>query len=364
MPTTTKKELVKALLKVSRFVVYITLIFLACVVITIVVLMNDGETRVPAQTQIDSRPVSTALKASAPLANSAKSTAAGIWTAPDTANIPIGKVGEMIRYGRDLISHTANYFGPQGSIAHISNGMNCQNCHLEGGSRLFGNNFASFISSYPKMSNRSGKIEPATGRFVECFKRSLGGTSPDTSKKETKAMLAYMKWIGQGIKKGQTLYGNATEKLPFLNNAADAGKGKLVYVSKCKSCHGVNGEGLFAADKKSYTYPPLWGPHSYNDGAGMYRIGNLAGFVKNNMPFGATYKKPQLTNEEAWNVAAFINSQPRLHKDQHDDWPYLTKKPIDFPFGPYADNFSEKQHKLGPFKPIAAYQKAHAIKKS
>ena len=177
-------------------------------------------------------------------------------------------------------------------------------------------------------------------------------------------MLAYMKWIGRDVKKGQSLFGNATEKLPFLNGAADAGKGRAVYILKCKSCHGGNGEGLPALDKRSYTYPPLWGDHSYNDAAGMYRVINLAGFVKNNMPFGATYKNPQLTDEEAWNVAAFINSQPRLHKDQRNDWTDLTKKPIDFPFKPYTDTFSEKQHKLGPFKPISAYQKTHPNKKS
>jgi thiosulfate dehydrogenase len=39
------------------------------------------------------------------------------------------------------------------------------------------------------------------------------------------------------------------------------------------------------------------------------------------------------------------------------DWPDISKKPIDHPFGPYADGFSEKQHKLGPFKLIAAIQK-------
>ncbi|MEP6612330.1 MAG: hypothetical protein ABJA76_10610, partial [Mucilaginibacter sp.] len=101
----------------------------------------------------------------------------------------------------------------------------------------------------------------------------------------------------------------------------------------------------------------------YNDGAGMYRIGNLAGFVKNNMPFGATYQAPQLSNEEAWNVAAFINSQPRPHFDNSKDWPDISKKPIDLPFGPYADGFSEHQHKFGPFKPIAAWQKSTSGKK-
>ncbi len=287
-----------------------------------------------------------------------------VWKAPDEKSISAGPSGDMVRYGKELLTNTSNYFGPKGSVAQISNGMNCQNCHLDGGTRIFGNNYASFIASYPKLSNRSGRVEPASERLAECFERSLAGQVPDTNGREMKAMLAYMKWLGRDVKKGQKLFGTATEKLPYMKQAADPAKGKLVYVAKCSSCHGGDGAGILAPEGKSYTYPPLWGDHSYNDGAGMYRIGNFAGFVKNNMPYGASYKNPQLTTEEAWNVAAFVNSQPRPHRDQHTDWKDLKNKPIDFPFGPYADQFSEQQHKYGPFKPIKDAQKDLSNKKS
>jgi len=214
------------------------------------------------------------------------------------------------------------------------------------------------------MNNRSGKIEHPADRIVQCFNRSLAGIAPDTNGREVTAMLAYMKWIGQGVKKGQQLFGAASEKLAYLDRAADTANGRAVFISKCQVCHGANGQGLLAADKKAYTYPPLWGNHSYNDGAGMYRIGNFAGFVKNNMPFGATYQNAQLTDAEAWDVAAFVNSQLRPHKDQHRDWPDIKTKPIDFPFGPYADGFSEQQHKYGPFKPIKDARKTPTNKKS
>ncbi len=288
---------------------------------------------------------------------------ANAWKAPDTSSIPHDKTGDMIRYGRELLANTGKYFGPNGSIAHLSNGMNCQNCHLDGGTRIFGNNYSLVVTVYPKWSDRSGKLQPLTQRFYDCFSRSLAGKVPDTNGREIRAMIAYMKWLGHGIKKGQKLFGTGSEKLPYLNRAADTAQGRIVFIARCKICHGANGEGIQAPDKKSYTYPPLWGGHSYNDGAGMYRIGNLAGFVKNNMPFGATYQNPQLTNEQAWDVAAFVNSQPRPHKDQSKDWPDINTKPIDFPFGPYADNFSETQHKYGPFKPIKEAQKKSNNKK-
>ncbi len=69
------------------------------------------------------------------------------------------------------------------------------------------------------------------------------------------------------------------------------------------------------------------------------------------MPQGVTYQNPQLSDEEAWDVAAYVNSQKRPHINVPKDWPDINKKPIDHPFGPYADKFSETQHKYGPFKP-------------
>jgi thiosulfate dehydrogenase len=71
------------------------------------------------------------------------------------------------------------------------------------------------------------------------------------------------------------------------------------------------------------------------------------------MPFDeATWKNPKLTDEEAWDVAAYIASQPRPQKFFSYDWKDIFKKPFDHPFGPYADNFSEQQHKYGPFELI------------
>lgn len=269
--------------------------------------------------------------------------------------VALNKEDERICYGRELVKHTAKYFGPKGSIAAISNGMNCQNCHLDAGTRPFGNNYAAVAANYPRISARSGKVETAATRISECFKRSLGGKAPDTTTREIKAMAAYINSIGMNVKKWQSPVGSTGQKLAYPDHAADPIKGKAIYLTKCNTCHGSKGEGLINKDNATYVYPPLWGKHSYNDGAGMHRLSKLASFVKNNMPYGATYNRPQLSDDEAWNVAAFINTQARPHKDQRRDWPNLKKKPLDYPFGPYADNFSEHQHKLGPFKPIEAF---------
>ncbi|QEC77004.1 c-type cytochrome [Mucilaginibacter ginsenosidivorax] len=333
---------IKAMTKFSRNHISVSLMLVVAVAMVFVWSCNGPEENGAA--------VKTALKAPPKKENI---TDAGL--PPRTQNIPAGKKGDLIRYGRQLITSTALYLGPKGSVAQITNGMNCQNCHLDAGTRLFANNFAGFTASYPKKSNRSGVVISASVRISECFERSLNGAMPDTGTKEIKAIMAYLQWLGKNVKKGQVLFGNTTPRLKFMDSAADPLSGKAVFIQKCRSCHGANGEGLPAAGKLSYTYPPLWGPNSYNDGAGMYRIGNLAGFVKANMPFGATYQSPQLTDKECWDVAAFINSQPRPHKNQDKDYPDLQQKPIDLPFGPYADGFTARQHKYGPFGPIQQF---------
>lgn len=281
----------------------------------------------------------------------------GLWKAPQEEEIPAGATGEAIRYGRELIANTGKYFGPNGKIAAISNGMNCQNCHLNAGTKLFANNYSAFFANYPKKGARSGKTDQVTDRISDCFQRSLNGKMPDKSSKEVQAMIAYFKWVGQGQKKGEKPEGTATEKIPYLDRAADPKKGLLVYRKHCQSCHGENGAGQKSEDQLSYIYPPLWGENSYNDGAGMYRLSNFAGFVKNNMPYGIDHNSPLLKNEEAWDVAAYVNSRPRPHREQRKDYPDLSKKPIDAPYGPYPDPFPAEQHKYGPFQPIVTYAK-------
>jgi len=286
------------------------------------------------------------------------------WTAPDINSLTDAKLKAQVSYGKELIAHTSRYLGPNGSVMKISNGMNCQNCHLQAGTVIFGNNYGSVASLYPKFRARSGTVENVYKRVNDCIERSLNGKAIDTSGKEMQAMAAYINFIGANVEKGKKAAGSGLKDLDWLDRAADPEKGLAVYTAKCQSCHQANGEGAFTPDRTEYIYPALWGNSSFNDGAGLYRISNFAKYVKCNMPQGTTYQSPQLTDEEAWDVAAFVISQKRPHIDVPKDWPDISKKPVDHPFGPYADTFTEKQHKLGPFKPIVEEQKkAEASKK-
>ncbi len=257
----------------------------------------------------------------------------------------------LARYGHELISNTSFYLGPKGKLAAITNGMNCQNCHLNAGIVPYGNNYSAVVANYPMFRARSGGLETIPKRVNDCIERSLNGKALDTNSKEMKAILAYMHWLGDDVPKKTKPIGSGIPNLPEMNRPADPQKGALVYMQKCQTCHGANGQGQPNAEGYGYTYPPLWGEHSYNIGAGLYRLSRFAGYVKYNMPFGtANYKNQALTNEEAWDVAAFVNSRPRPKMDLSNDWPDVSKKPKDHPFGPYTDGLSEQQHKFGPWK--------------
>jgi thiosulfate dehydrogenase len=284
------------------------------------------------------------------------------WHGPDiTLDTSIkGEHRLLLIYGQDLIAHTSKYFGPNGSVAKLTNGMNCQNCHLKAGNQPWGNNYGAVFSTYPKYRDRSGSVESIYKRVSDCMERSLNGKALDSNSREFTAIYAYIKYLGKDVAKNTKPKGSGIEKIALLTRAANPLKGQIIYTSKCQICHGNNGQGQLLANNEEYAYPPVWGEHSYNDGAGLYRISNLAGYIKNNMPYlQTTHDIPALTDEQSWDVAAFINAQPRPHMNQSKDWPNRSKKPFDYAWGPYADSFSEEQHKFGPYQNIL---KSYSVK--
>jgi thiosulfate dehydrogenase len=285
-----------------------------------------------------------------------------LWLAPSLSSLPDNDSGKLIRYGHELIANTSQYFGPKGSLAHITNGMNCQNCHMKAGTQPWANNFAAVATSYPKFRARSGSMENITKRINECFLRSMNGAPPDSNSREMAAMKAYVTWLGSNVPAGKKPLGTGTKKLALLDRAGDTAEGKKIFLLKCQSCHTATGKGLMADNNASYIYPPLWGEKSYNVGAGLNKISELAAFVRSNMPQGTDYANPQLTEAEAWDVAAYIVSQPRAAYDLKKDWPDISAKPMDYAFGPFSDTFPVTQHKYGPFAAIVAFKEKNKKK--
>lgn len=284
-----------------------------------------------------------------------------LFVPPDTSTIPDNATGDMIRYGRELLVNFPYYLGPKGSVGSFGgNGLGCQNCHLEAGTRPFGLNYFSAHARYPQYRAREGKILTLGDRINNCIERPLNGRSMPLDSKEMIAMLAYMQWLGKGVPVGERVHGDNLKAIALLDRPADPVKGRAVYDKHCMRCHGDDGQGVPKEDGIAYVYPPLWGPMSYQPGSSMHRLIKSAQFIKYNMPNDiARWDAPLLTDEEAMDVAAYVNDD-KLHTrpqpDRTSEYPIHKEKPLDYFFPPYADPFSADQHKYGPFKPIFAWR--------
>jgi thiosulfate dehydrogenase len=284
----------------------------------------------------------------------------------DTSKYPAGPFGEMVQYGRELMLNTAYYIGPNGKNGqYTGNKMNCTNCHQEAGTKAFAFNLMLSHDNYPQYRPREGKVLTLADRVNNCVERPHSGKPLPLESKEMTAFLSYLKWINTQANKNKEVKGYENLELELLDRAADPAKGLLVYNKHCSRCHGENGEGKMLANNISYEYPPLWGQYGYQPGSSMHRVVKQARWLKANMPHDqAKWYAPILTDEECFDVAAFVNDD-RIHKrpsPANYDYPKIEDKNLDYGKGPFVDTFSEAQHKFGPWKPIMEYWKAKGWK--
>jgi len=284
-----------------------------------------------------------------------------IWTVPEIGALPDDDYGRLVRRGRDLVSATYAHIGPEvadPAKRFAGNNLACGNCHLQAGTKKFGIALFGLYGEFPRYSIRQGHEISLEDRFNSCMTRSMNGRPLPGDSTEMRALVAYVKFLSTGVPPGQAMPGLGVGRMPELDRAADPARGAAGYAQHCAVCHAPNGVGIRRSlpdTDLGYVVPPLWGSDSFNDGAGMARLITAANFIHFNMPHGADYLHPQLTPEQAWDIAAYMLSQPRPHKAGLDkDYPDLLEKPVDAAYGPYADGFSEQQHKYGPLAPIRA----------
>lgn len=204
--------------------------------------------------------------------------------------------------------------------------MSCNNCHLNGGQREKALPLVAISGMFPEYNRRAGRLISLNDRIVDCFLRSENATGrlqssagtvdslaadalPTPTSREVLAIAAYLNWISRGheIGKSPAWRGQNAIPQPALVPVAnlDPARGEGIYKERCVSCHGPEGQGVFVGDKKP---GPLWGPGSWNDGAGAARTYTLAGIIRYSMP----YLDPgNMTDRDALDLAAFITSRPR-----------------------------------------------------
>lgn len=220
---------------------------------------------------------------------------------PPDAELPSGEFGNMVRLGEAIVSDTATHAGE-----FVGNDLRCANCHLDRG-RLpnAAPLWAAFVN-FPAYRPKNGHVNTFAERLQGCFLYSMNGKAPPLGDKVLVALESYAAFLARGAPVGERMPGRG---FPRLAKPAklDIAHGEQVYAAKCASCHGSGGEGQATPDGHP-VFPPLWGARSYNWGAGMSSVVNAAGFIKANMPLG---QGDSLTDEEAWAVAAYIDSRER-----------------------------------------------------
>lgn len=225
----------------------------------------------------------------------------GMFQPPPDSAMPGGPDGEMIRYGEQVFLHTGRY-----AHAYVGNALSCGNCHLDRGRKPDSAPMWAAFGRYPRYRDKNQKVNTLADRIQGCFLFSMNGKPPPADSKPLVALETYFRWLATGAPTGVDLKGTGYPELPRPAEKPDPERGAAVFKANCALCHGDDGQGRESAG--TVVFPPLWGPRSFNWGAGMHRVNTAAGFIKANMPYGAA---PALSDQQAWDVAAFVLGHPR-----------------------------------------------------
>lgn len=210
----------------------------------------------------------------------------------------------VIRRGYDLFLNTQQLRGK-----NVFNSMNCSSCHMGEGRLPFASPVWTAAVILPNYRPKNDHVNNLEERIAGCFSFSMNGKPPEYGSDDMVALATYHQWLAKGVpmyQPGNNMYGRGYPKLAPPEQKEDFKRGQQVYQDNCQICHGNDGAGLVQNGKE--VFPALWGDRSYNWGAGISRNFTLAAFIKYNMPLGQPHK---LNEQEAWDVAYYINSHER-----------------------------------------------------
>ncbi len=215
--------------------------------------------------------------------------------------LPPGELGRVIALGREIVDKTGEH--PL-SRDYVQNDLTCSSCHLDAGTHPQAATLLGVAAAYPAWSPREKRVITLEDRVLNCFMRSMNGIRPPNGSELSLAVTTYITWLSSGesiaMNPAAPLGPRHVRPLPIDPASANPQRGKTLYAEHCASCHGEDGVGTDEG-------PPVWGDRSYNDGAGLSRNDKLAAWLKVSMPLG----DPVLSEQQALDVAAYVNSHPR-----------------------------------------------------
>ncbi len=210
-----------------------------------------------------------------------------------------------VRRGRALIHATRDSL-PR----NVGNALTCANCHMADGTVADAMPLVGVYARFPQYRARGARVDLIENRINDCFERSMNGHALEWDSREMRDMVAYLAFLSRGFPVGVEMEGQGVPALPPMKG--DTARGRSVFLTTCIACHGNDGQGTAAG-------PPLWGPQSYNIGAGMARVNTAARYIHKLMPRD---RPGTLTPQQAYDVAAYVNSRPRPDfAGKENDWP-------------------------------------------
>ena len=224
---------------------------------------------------------------------------------PDESEIRDSVLLASVRRGKALLAFTRDSLP-----AYVGNRLQCVYCHPDNGTRRNAMPWVGVYARFPQYRSRAGGIQVIEDRINDCFRRSMNGRALAPESRDMRDIIAYMAFLSSGYPVFAQVDGQSVPRVPKL--PGDTVRGAATFAAKCSSCHGPDGAG-------SPEYPALWGPGSYNIGAGMARVQTAAAFIKVAMPRTAP---GTLTDQEAYDLATYINTRPRPDFPGKElDWP-------------------------------------------
>ncbi|EKF75693.1 cytochrome c class I [Alcanivorax hongdengensis A-11-3] len=227
---------------------------------------------------------------------------------PPRSAIPDNEFGALVRKGEQIFADPGQYAGQ-----YVGNDLRCQSCHFDAGRYDKTAPMRAAWPMYPAYRSKNQHVNDFAERLQGCFTYSMNGKAPPRGSDILQALEAYSFWLAKGTTVGESLPSKGFPDIGKPQQAPSYERGQAVFQANCALCHGADGQGQQAADG-GYGFPPLWGKHSYNWGAGMHKVETAARFIKAAMPLG----NPALTEQQAWDVAFFVNSHERPQDPRFD----------------------------------------------
>lgn len=219
--------------------------------------------------------------------------------------IPTGTFGQAVKAGQALFMDTSSIAG---------NKLSCTSCHLNGGTDEKVLPLVGVASIFPEYNKRAKSVITLSQRIDACVQYSEAGRPLPLNSPQIVDITAYLTWLSQGLPIHAKIPWLGTGSKIHYAGTVNVAAGQEFYAHVCAYCHGDQGQGF----QHGFPAPPLWGPNSYAQGAGMSKQEDLSAFIKAAMPVVPVngVSPGSIPAQTAENVAAYVLTHSRPQPGQ------------------------------------------------